>query len=379
MLLREVIGQERLKSHLIEMVRAERVPHAQLFLEKSGAGGLPLALALAQLMLCENPGEEDACGTCSSCVKASKLIHPDLHFTYPVITKKPGKPPISADYINEWRNAIQENPYFDKFDWLKKINAENKQGNITAQECRRVITQLQLKSFEGKHKILIIWGAEELKKEGNILLKLIEEPPPQTKIVLIAQNQDLLLNTITSRTQILNINRIDDDSIKEGLVSKGNSLSNEGIAKIVHFSEGDFNRALKLLQKQTPEMSEHLNTWLIASMNNQAANLIEWIQQITSNGREFLKQFFEYLLFFFRECLLLSASTNYKPRLTLKEKELAIRVSKFYSVERLEKINKLLSESYYQIERNGNGKIVLLDTSIKVSKILRGKKLALIN
>ncbi|WP_315818420.1 hypothetical protein [Paraflavitalea speifideaquila] len=118
----------------------------------------------------------DACGTCASCLKAARLVHPDIHFSYPVIPRKAGDKPVSTDYIQEWREFIVDTPYSNAYDWLQFIGAENKQGNITAYECNEIIRKLNLKSFESGFKILVLWMPEYLGNEGNKLLKLIEEP-----------------------------------------------------------------------------------------------------------------------------------------------------------------------------------------------------------
>jgi DNA polymerase-3 subunit delta' len=198
-----VIGQQVLKKELPELMQDNRLAHALLFLGKEGSGALSLALAFAQFVVCEkvspsaggsNQGASlfgeaapierirmmDACGICSSCVKAQKFVHPDIHFSYPVVTKKAGTPPISTDYITEWREFISLYPYGNVYDWLQFIGAENKQGNITANECNDIIRQLNLKSFESEYKILLMWMPEYLGNEGNKLLKVIEEPPPNS-------------------------------------------------------------------------------------------------------------------------------------------------------------------------------------------------------
>src|SRR5262245_54750232 len=135
----QVIGQTHVKQHLVEMVQHNRLSHALLFLGKEGSGALPLAIALAQFLVCEkaNPGEKaaDACNSCRACLQASKLAHPDIHFSYPVIPRKAGDKPVSTDYISEWREFITQYPYGNVYDWLQFIGAENKQGNITAMEC----------------------------------------------------------------------------------------------------------------------------------------------------------------------------------------------------------------------------------------------------
>jgi DNA polymerase III subunit delta' len=205
----KIINQQEVKQQLIELVQHNRLSHALLFLSKEGSGALSLAFALAQYITCEraNPksqtsnslfGEElptpnsqlptDSCGICPSCLKAIQLIHPDIHFSYPVVTKKSGSPPLSVDYITEWREFIKSYPYGNVYDWLQFIGAENKQGNITANECNDIIRKLSLKSFESEYKVLIMWMPEYLGTEGNKLLKLIEEPPPNTLFILVAEN-----------------------------------------------------------------------------------------------------------------------------------------------------------------------------------------------
>src|SRR4030095_3635660 len=233
---KEIIGQDDIKKQLVDMVQQNRLSHALLFLGKEGNGSLQLAMALAQYLTCEvtnkNPKSyqekipvstaswykegpsqtseprspsSDSCGTCPSCIKARQLIHPDIHFSYPVVTKKTGSPPISADYISEFREFIKTQSYGNVYDWLQFIGAENKQGNITAQECNDIIHKLNLKSFEREYKILLMWMPEYLGNEGNKLLKLIEEPPPDTLFILVAENESSILPTILSRCQLIRI------------------------------------------------------------------------------------------------------------------------------------------------------------------------------
>ena len=224
----KIIGQKGTKEQLIQMVQHNRLSHALLFLGKEGSGALSLALAFAQYIACEqvngkikktNPeaslfGEatpeiaepldmHDSCGVCSACTKANQLVHPDIHFSYPVIPRKSGDKPVSTDYINEWREFVSINPYGNVYDWLQFIGAENKQGNITSEECNDITRKISLKSFESEYKVLIIWMPEYLTKNGNKLLKLIEEPPPNTLFLLVAENEDLILPTILSRTQVV--------------------------------------------------------------------------------------------------------------------------------------------------------------------------------
>src|SRR6201992_237006 len=242
-----VIGQTQTKQQLVELVYFNRVSHALLLLGPEGSGALPMALAFAQYIVCEKvngkdnapaagpslfgdepaaaPGNQramlaDACGVCPSCVKASQLIHPDIHYSYPVIPKKAGDKPVSTDYSSEWREFVRQYPYGNAYDWLQFIGAENKQGNITAQECNDIIRKLNLKSFESKYKILIMWMPEYLGNEGNKLLKLIEEPPPNTLFILVDENEELILPTILSRCQLVKIPQLAAKDIEAALVER---------------------------------------------------------------------------------------------------------------------------------------------------------------
>ncbi|HZE86132.1 MAG TPA: hypothetical protein VE035_17555, partial [Puia sp.] len=202
-----VIGHSDIRQRLVELVQHNRLSHALLFLGNEGCGALPMALAFAQFIVCEKvkEGAADACGICPACVKARQLVHPDIHFSYPVIPRKSGDKPVSSDYSSEWREFMTQYPYGNAYDWLQFIGAENKQGNITAQECSDIIRKLSLKSFESGYKILLLWMPEYLGNEGNKLLKLIEEPPPDTLFILVAENESLILPTILSRTQLVKI------------------------------------------------------------------------------------------------------------------------------------------------------------------------------
>ena len=238
----KIINQQEVKQQLVELIQHNRLSHALLFLGKEGSGALSLALAFAQYLICEKVNRKititnsnrftyleknqqlqtstpqtqtDCCGICPSCTKANQLVHPDIHFSYPVVTKKPGTPPLSTDYITEWREFINNYPYGNVYDWLQFIGAENKQGNITANECNDIIRKLSLKSFESEYKILIMWMPEYLGTEGNKLLKLIEEPPPNTLFILVAENESLILPTIVSRCQLIKIPMLETNDIEE--------------------------------------------------------------------------------------------------------------------------------------------------------------------
>lgn len=369
---KDVIGQSHIKQQLIKEVQSGRIPHAQLFLSRSGTGGLAMALAFAQYLNCDAPTNEDSCGVCPSCSKNSKLIHPDVHFTFPAFTKKSGKPHTSSDYLNEWRKAALQQPYQTEYDWLQFLNAGNKQGNITALECREIIKRLQLKAFEGKYKVQIVWMAENLGKEGNILLKLLEEPPKDTILILIAEEQELILNTILSRTQIKSFADLSVDDLKQALSPQ---IEDDAKAEQIAFlADGSYHTALELLSKSSNNSFDWMQTWLTASMNRQANNVVAFVNQLSSEGREVNKQFLEYALHFFRECLSLKFKGEDSVKLSRKETMLAKKVWQIANFERIAALIPLIEEKHYYVERNVNVKYILLDLSIKLEKILRGKQ-----
>jgi DNA polymerase-3 subunit delta' len=227
MLLREVIGQEKLQQQLVEMVQHHRLSHAMLMIGPEGSGALPLAIAFAQYIVSipretdEIPGPDDI-EQLASYQRASSLMHPDLHFSFPSITEKPGQKNLSSNHIEAWRDFINGYPYGNVFDWLQLIKAENKQGNISADECNEIIKKLTFKSFESNYKVLVMWMPEYLGKEGNKLLKLIEEPPANTIFILVAASEENIIPTILSRCQLIRVPRLSTSSIEKALIERAN-------------------------------------------------------------------------------------------------------------------------------------------------------------
>lgn len=348
------------------MVAADRLPHALLFLGPGGSGKLALALALAQYVLCENPSEGEACGQCPQCSKVDKLIHPDLHFSFPTI----GTNVTSDAFLPQWREAIADNPYMNVNEWLQHIGAENKQGNINKQECVNIIHKLSLKTFTTNRKVLIMWLPEYLGKEGNRLLKLIEEPPENTLFILVAENQDLILNTILSRCQIVKVNSLSDESITEAL--KAIIQIDEGTAATAaQLSDGNFNEALKYARNKENDHARLFLEWLRMCYQGNGVKLVQWAEKIATIGRENQKQFIGYALHFMREYLVLKMAGEDKIRLQQAELETARRLMAVIEFDQIEKIVNLLSDQAYFVERNANPKVLFLSASIELNKILK--------
>ncbi|MDP4266516.1 MAG: hypothetical protein Q8880_03695 [Bacteroidota bacterium] len=370
---REVIGQEGIKKRLINSVKNNRISHAQLFLGSNGSGDLPLAIAYAQFICCENKQDDDSCGECPSCKKFNKLIHPDLHFVYPVATtQKVTKKPLSIDFIADWRNFISKDPYQELNKWYEEIGIENKQGIINAEDCNEIIRKLNLKSFESEYKIVIMWMVEKLfHAAAPKLLKILEEPPEKTLFILISRDQDQILKTILSRSQLIKIPRISDDEMYNYLVS--NSCCSEAEAEnIVKLAYGDYSEAKKLLSDTESLNFNFINfrNWLLMCYSKKFPEIISWGDEFSKIGREKLKSFLSYGLHIFRECLMINNGAENLTRLIKEELEFATKFSRFVNNSNSIALNEEFNKASYHIERNANAKIVLLDLSIKVKDLL---------
>lgn len=378
MLFKDVIGQQSIKQKLIRSVQEGRVSHAQLFLGPEGSGNLALALAFAQYLNCENRQAEDSCGTCMSCVKSRKLIHPDIHYSFPAFKLKAGSenPALSSDFLPLWREAMLENPYRNVTEWFDFINAENKQGNISAAECRAIIHTLSLKTYESAYKILVLWRAEYLLKEGNILLKLLEEPPEKTMLILVAENRDQLLGTILSRTQILSIPRLQDSDLLEALKDK-HGISETDASKIVRRSEGNYNEVLRQLKNTEDNNQELFNRWLRLLFSQDSHSLFEWVEEVAKIGREAQKGFFRYALEFLHECLLLQHVGAPHSRLHEEERRLGDWMAGNMDTGDWQAMADLFDQSHYHIERNAHPKILFMNLSLQMIPIISRKKLSL--
>lgn len=374
----EVIGHQAVKQQLAETYHAGRTAHAQIFMAKPGNGALPLALAYAQFLLCEDPQELDSCGVCSACRKASRWVHPDLHFSYPTV----GPKATSTQFIKEWRVALAENPYLNVTQWLQHLGAENKQGNITKDECISIVQRLSFKALEGGFKIMILWLPEFLAKEGNRLLKPIEEPRPNTVFLLVSEQPEKILNTILSRCQLVKIPRLDDEIIQQALEEE-QQLPTEQAQRLAQLADGDYNHALNLIHEPEEHWANLFLYWLRVCYKGHPQGLVQWVEGIVSGkhpekdffvkmGRNEQVAFLKYALHFFKEFLTLQLG---KGQLTvrLQKEELATaqNMLQVLSWPQLQQLIVLLDETSYHVERNGNPRILFLDLSIQAHHIFR--------
>ena len=394
MLFKDVIGHEAIKEHLTELVQQNRLSHALLFLGKEGCGALPLALAFAQYVVSQPqpaPLVEDLFGgftaleagpafvlpdnivSMPAYERAAQLIHPDLHFTYPVIPKKSGEKPISTDYANEWREFIKNYPYGNVYDWLQLLGAENKQGNITADECNDIMRKLNLKSFESEYKVLLLWMPEYLGKEGNKLLKLIEEPPPNTLFILVAENEEQIIPTILSRCQLVKIPALTDEDIEQALIQRA-GIPEETARQVASISEGNYREALQLLQHAEEDWQSLLRDWLNATLKGGPVAQVKFTEEISKMGREKQKQFLRYFNHLLEMSVRIKVLGADRMVLAENEKDFAQRLNKIASVSQQRAIIEELDKACYYIERNANGKMLFQALTIKLQHIIQEKR-----
>lgn len=374
MLFSNVIGQEDIQQQLIKAVEQNRISHAMIILAPEGSGGLPLGLAFAQYLACEDKQPNGACGQCPACIKAGKYIHPDIHFSYPVIPRKTGDKPVSSDYAGEWREFISTNPYGNAYDWLQFIGAENKQGNITAAECQEIIRKLSLKSFESTYKILLMWMPEYLGNEGNRLLKLIEEPPDNTIFLLVAENQEQILATILSRTQMVKVNPLPREVMVEALVNRA-QIPAPKARQAATIASGNYREALYMLQHSDDDYHELLRNWLNYIFTGNRVAMQEWIENIASakTGRENQKQFLRYFINLLEHTLRLRYIDKSQLAFSEEETDFAGKLQKLADLGQMEQIMQELDNACYYIERNANAKLLFHALSVKLQYIFKRK------
>ncbi|MDR9458092.1 MAG: DNA polymerase III subunit delta' [Salegentibacter sp.] len=382
MLFEDIIGLAHIKKHLTTTADNNRIPHAQLFVGNSGSGTLPMAIAYAQYVLCKNTGGENKYGKEACNLRFKNLAHPDLHFAFPVANNEKIKThAVSGHFMEEWRNFVKSNPYGSLFDWYQDLGIENKQGKIGVDEAQDIVKSLSLKAYEGGFKVMLIWMAEKMNREAaNKLLKLIEEPPNKTLFILIAEEEEQIIQTIRSRCQTLHFPPLPEAEIAEHLIKKENCKQEEAL-KIAHQANGSYTKALHLLQKNAGD--EQFETWFInwvrsafkAKGNKSTVlELIAWSEEIAGLGRESQKSFLLYCMDFFRQALMYNYKANSLVYLEPRTKGFQIKnFAPYVHGGNILEINQALEEAIYHIGRNANSKIVLTNLSIKLTRYLHKK------
>jgi DNA polymerase-3 subunit delta' len=370
----DIIGQAPVKERLIRSVKEGRISHAQLFLGPEGSGSLALAVAYAQYISCKNKTDHDSCGTCSSCVKYNKLVHPDLHFVYPVALSKEVR--TSTDVAAEWRSAFLDDPYITLYGWFESLNAENKQAVIGVEESGEILRKLSLTTYESEFKIMVLWQAEKMNQQSaNKLLKILEEPPDKTLFLLVCENEDQLLRTIVSRTQLIKINKITDEELITALVQR-HGVSHPDAEKIAHLADGSYAEAQVLLS-ENENAGQNLASFqklMRSSLRFDAKGVMSWIDDISSAGRERQKNFLNYALHIMRESLMLSYADPSLVKLSADEQDFVKKFAPFIHGSNVERFMEELNRAHYHMERNANAKILFMDLAFKFNELLNVPK-----
>ncbi len=383
---RDIIGQEELKQRLRESVLRQHIAHAQLFCGAEGVGGLPLALAYARYIHCTNRNEADSCGVCPSCSKYNKLIHPDLHFVFPIYKSKTKD--VCDEYLTEWRSMLREEPYFSLNQWMSFIGSENAQGMIYAKESGEILRKLSLKTYEAEYKIMIIWQPEKMGEEcANKLLKLLEEPPPKTLFILVAEQTERILQTILSRSQRVNVRPIAQEVMVSVLQSKFN-LDLQHAQAISHISGGSYMKAVEAirLNEDNQLFFDYFVRYMrmaytVANMKRadnpalkfEALRDLKGIaDEISTIGREKQKQFLAYCQHFLRENFILNIRISSLSYLTDKEQGFAQKFSPFIHHKNVYGFIEAFEEASIHIEQNVYAKMVFFDLALRAIVLLKG-------
>ena len=373
MYFKDIIGQENTVTILHQAVAEGRVPHAQLICGPEGTGKLAVAIAYARYLCCAHRNGEDACGECPSCKKFDKLVHPDLHFAFPIYKKDSNKNPHSDDFIEKWRQAVAENAYMNLNQWMDHIGTENQQGLIYASQSEEIIRKLTLKSSEGGYKVMIIWMAEKMNAEcSNKLLKMIEEPPAQTVFLLVAENPDLLLPTIQSRVQRLALRPIEEETIARALCEKYGLVETDA-RQIAHASAGNWLQAVETIHlgNRSKEHIELFMTLMRKSYMRDLKGMRQWADGVATMGREPQKNFLVYCQRMIRESFICNFHRPEINYMNADEANFTSRFAPFVNEKNIFGIMDELSEAQRHIEQNVNAKMVFFDLALKMIMLLK--------
>ncbi len=352
-------GRTATKDRFVRSINEGKIPHAQLFSGAEGSGGLSMAIAYVAYLFCTQKSENDSCGKCAACLKVGRLIHPDLHFSFPFASSK--KEDTTSYFILPWRNLMGKNPYFSLEDWTEELSIEskieNKMVGIPISECRQIIKELSMKPFEGSYQVLILWLPEFLKENSNSILKLVEEPAPGTLFLLVTENKDQILPTLLSRTQQIHISSPTKDEVRDYLQQKY-SLTATASETIAFLAEGNLSKAYRMVNGEVNGFTDTFEEWHQVMREGNGQKIVDWVENFNGKtqksgfSKEDKKNFLLFAIGRFREqCL--------------KNQNSAKHLQVFSTI-----ISELEKASYH-LERNSNPKILFLDVSLQLSHLLK--------
>lgn len=373
MYFKDIIGQEDIKQRLIQSSQTGIVPHARLFTEQGGAGAFPLALAYARYLNCTDRTETDACGHCPSCRKYNELAHPDLHFVFPIVAKKDKKKEVCDDYLAEWRTFLKDRPYFSIDDWLDYIDAGNSQALIYSKESEEIIHKLSLKIYEADYRILLVWLPEKLHPTcANKLLKMIEEPPVNTVILMVSEAPDLILGTIQSRAQRMHIRPIQTEAIAAAMISRY-GLSREDAQHVAHLSGGNYLRAMEAISlgEENKFFLEQFKGMMRNSWARNVKGMRAMADTMAAIGRERQKNFLAYCQHLIRENFMYRFQAPELNYMNLDEASFAVKFSPFVNERNVIDLMEELAKAERHISQNVNAKMVFFDLSLRITVLIK--------
>jgi DNA polymerase-3 subunit delta' len=368
----DIPGLDEVKKLLVEAVKSNHSAHAQLFIGAQGALNLPIALAYAAYLHCENKGDTDSCGTCAACSKNAKYIHPDTHFVFPLSNVKGDKDEdrFKADILKSWRSFLLEQPFGQLDDWTNFYGGEDKQALISREESREIIKTLSLKPFESKSKVMIIWQPELMHSSAaNGILKILEEPASHTFFILVTNAADRLLPTIISRTQLVTVPLLPDDTIQQYLKNH-QQIDDARARKIIPLADGNLNMALKLLENVEDNNAQRFTEWMRACFKRNYSTLVSMADEYHGLDKLSQKNLMSYAINMMRETLLFTAGAESINRMRGEELKFIQDFSKVMTTSKIEKSFGLVNDAYYHLERNGSAKMIFLDLSLKLANTI---------
>lgn len=376
MLFSSIPGLEEVKQKIILAVQNNHLAHALLFHGPEGSANLKMALALATYLHCENPQEQDACGTCPSCQRMNKLIHPDMNFAFPMPgtgdSKEEEEEKKKVDYVGSFRNFAINTPYGNVSDWIYQNDFEKKQLNISKGAARQIIKTLSLKSFEGGYKIMLIWSPEYMHvSAANALLKILEEPPEKTIFFLVTSQPEQLLTTILSRTQKVMVRAFTDEEIMNHLVNDG-FCSREAAAQIAPLADGNLREAYRMIDQVEDENTSLIRDWFRACYSLQVNDILSFVEKFSSKDKEAQKSLLISGINVIREVMLDKFQLPDLMRSVEKDRDFIHKLGlHVMDEEKLMRIYELLNQAHYHLERNANVKILFTDLSFKITRVLK--------
>ncbi len=373
---KDIVGQKEVKAKLIKSVKDGRIAHAQLLVGQAGTGKLALAIAYAQFISCKDKQEDDSCGKCSSCHKFQKLIHPDLHFVFPVNKDDDdSKGAKSSDsFIQQWRETILGNPYISESLWYSTIGIGNKLGIISTSESSEVIKKLSLTSVESEYKTMIIWLPERMNdRAANKLLKLIEEPPSKTIFLMVTEHQNLIIQTILSRTQIIRVPPIEQQDIAEALVSRW-EIDAEKANSSSRIANGNYQRAIDLVRsEESNPYFPYFQEIMRVTYSKNIPNLFGWVEKMGKLGRKGQQEMIQYSLRLIRESFMLNLGLDDIAYIAESEMTFCKNFSPFINAKNIQQVYQIFNEALEHISRNGNPQIIFTDMSLRLSFLINPK------